>query len=82
MKDYEQLLSESQKNLENARIQKARLEEQISTLVKDLDLDPSKSLVEQCEDLKKSLDEKMESLDSEIEELQKELEKYEEHPES
>lgn len=77
MKDYNQILTESQKALEDARVQKARLEEQIKGLVEDLDLDPNESIVDQCNELKKSLDEKMNTVDSEIEKLQKELEEYE-----
>lgn len=77
MKDYNQILTESQKALEDARVQKARLEEQIKGLVEDLDLDPNESIVDQCNELKKSLDEKMSTVDSEIEKLQKELEEYE-----
>lgn len=77
MKDYNQILTESQKALEDARVQKARLEEQIKGLVEDLDLDPNESIIDQCNELKKSLDEKMNTVDSEIEKLQKELEEYE-----
>lgn len=77
MKDYNQILTESQKALEDARVQKARLEEQIKGLVEDLDLDSNESIVDQCNELKKSLDEKMSTVDSEIEKLQKELEEYE-----
>lgn len=75
--NYEEVLQQAQKELEELRVRKARVQEQIDNLVNSLGLDSKKPINSQLDELEKSNEEKQKQLDEQLKLLEakfKELE--------
>lgn len=68
--NYEELYNQSVKKLEEVRIRKAKVQEQISTLAKQLGLDETKPFELQLDELEAQFVDRKQTLDEKLKELE------------
>lgn len=75
--DFKEIYDKAVKETENLKLEQARLEQQVSTLLQELDMQDSENLAAELEELSKTTTEKIKSLEQDISECIDKLKEYE-----